>query len=368
MNKILTITVVAGMSLGLLNACVEPGEITGISAATGGVVGAGLGAIVGNQTGDPGAGLVLGAAAGAGAGAAVGNVLESQDRAIKQQDIAIERQEQVIRAQRGEIEDLRTFGQDKAVRRSPTTPRLLSAHEASRNQPYGRFDPSVAKGNLALRNVPTRSELVKKSPKVSTSLERTVKSSAALEKVATNSIIEKKNPVVSQSEKIRKQIMEEEDTTGNLAVVDQTVVDRAVVDINEPSTSALNVASNNESKSKLSETTLTAPTSSGESIEGVAASKVGEAKVTGDCLSAEEEYTQANGKTEAPDKLFHIRRALRLCPDDARFHASLGDVYKELGRKDDAEFEYSEALKLAPANEEVKAKLAASKGVAIEPY
>ena len=95
-----------------LVACTEPGQMTGIGAATGGVVGAGLGAIVGNQTGNAGSGLAIGAVAGAGAGAAVGNVLEAQDQAIRQQDEAIERQEQVIRAQRGELDQLRRLSQD----------------------------------------------------------------------------------------------------------------------------------------------------------------------------------------------------------------------------------------------------------------
>jgi cytochrome c-type biogenesis protein CcmH/NrfG len=87
-----------------------------------------------------------------------------------------------------------------------------------------------------------------------------------------------------------------------------------------------------------------------------------------DCLSAESEFQQASAKSETPDKLFHLRRALRLCPDEPRFHSSLGDVYKILGRQSDAQFEYQEALKLSPGNPDVKEKLGALGADAKEQY
>ena len=46
----------AVLGCSLLLGCTQPGETTGVAAATGGVIGAGLGAIVGNQTGDAGSG------------------------------------------------------------------------------------------------------------------------------------------------------------------------------------------------------------------------------------------------------------------------------------------------------------------------
>ncbi len=49
------------------------------------------------------------------------------------------------------------------------------------------------------------------------------------------------------------------------------------------------------------------------------------------------------------DKLFHFRRALRLCPDSADYHNGLGEVYLVLNRKNDAEFEFKEALRLNPS-------------------
>lgn len=67
-----------------------------------------------------------------------------------------------------------------------------------------------------------------------------------------------------------------------------------------------------------------------------------------DCSGAASEVKNANRASESADKLFHLRRALRLCPDDPDIHVRLGKVYKDLNRKSDAEFEFKEALRLNP--------------------
>lgn len=69
---------------------------------------------------------------------------------------------------------------------------------------------------------------------------------------------------------------------------------------------------------------------------------------TPECIKAENEVKSAAQALEAADKLFHYRRALRLCPANAGYHNGLGEVYLTLGRKADAEFEFKEALKLDP--------------------
>ena len=58
---------------------------------------------------------------------------------------------------------------------------------------------------------------------------------------------------------------------------------------------------------------------------------------------------KADKVTDSSDKLFHVRRALRLCPNNAVSHAKLGDIYLSMNRKDDAKFEYQEALRLDPS-------------------
>ena len=67
-----------------------------------------------------------------------------------------------------------------------------------------------------------------------------------------------------------------------------------------------------------------------------------------ECSQANDEVNQAAQTNEAADKLFHYRRALRLCPDNASYHNGLGEVYLSLGRREDAEFEFREALNREP--------------------
>lgn len=330
----------------VLAACTEPGQMTGIGAATGGVVGAGLGAIVGNQTGDPGAGLALGAVAGAGAGAAVGNVLEAQDQAIRQQDEAIERQEQVIRAQRGEIDEMRRGNQDTTSLRFRAKP----GYNASESR--GHFGVKTSDKKLVLKNVPVKPP----PPPQQNSFSHSVAVSPKTSRVASVTTVKSDKPAVSKKAAVIPESLPSEelhdDLTGSDAVAETEVSD---IDSSVEEEVAPPVVAEIKKESAAPEVVAARvpPTS---------------AKSSSDCLSAEEEYNQAAQKNETPDKLFHIRRALRLCPDDSRFHASLGDIYTSLKRSSDAQFEYQEALRLAPDNESLKQKVSAVKNNAIEPY
>ena len=69
---------------------------------------------------------------------------------------------------------------------------------------------------------------------------------------------------------------------------------------------------------------------------------------SGDCAQAEEEMLSGDRASNSADKLFHYRRALRLCPGKAAFHNSLGETYLKMQRKEDAEFEFREALRVDP--------------------
>ncbi len=330
-------------SLIVVSACTEPGDMTGMAAATGGVVGAGLGAIVGNQTGDPGAGLVIGAAAGAGAGAAVGNVLEAQDQAIKQQDEAIERQEQVIRAQRGEIEELRRGGQD--------TGRVRTSY--SSGGPRARYGAPADK-SLVLKNLPDHP----KTPVMSHAMVRHSSSPAqpAPVKMAKKSVssIQRSAPKAAPVPELSDASSEE--VSGDTAVIDTEAApdsDRAMLDVDKKIGPPV-VAEVVKDSAQAAE-------------PAVARNVSANPQQASDCLSAEEEFSQASSKSETPDKLFHIRRALRLCPTEARYHAGLGDVYATLNRANDAQFEYQEALKLAPNDPAIKQKVTSASN-STEPY
>ncbi|NMC62480.1 MAG: tetratricopeptide repeat protein, partial [SAR324 cluster bacterium] len=65
-----------------------------------------------------------------------------------------------------------------------------------------------------------------------------------------------------------------------------------------------------------------------------------------ECGEAQDEVNKANEAIDSADKLFHLRRALRLCPNNSSYHTMLGDLYLKLGRKEDADFEFGEARRL----------------------
>jgi outer membrane protein OmpA-like peptidoglycan-associated protein len=76
------------------------------------VLGAGLGAIIGNETGHAGPGIAIGAAAGALTGALVGNQLQQQDDKNSELAGEIDRQQGVIDENRRLIAELRGRGAD----------------------------------------------------------------------------------------------------------------------------------------------------------------------------------------------------------------------------------------------------------------
>jgi len=80
------------------------------------------------------------------------------------------------------------------------------------------------------------------------------------------------------------------------------------------------------------------------------------------CSSASKEQKLAANASDTSDKLFHLRRALRLCPDNAQLHHELGKVYASLKRTADAEYEYKQALQVDPKFQAARTSLEALKG------
>jgi outer membrane lipoprotein SlyB len=75
------------------------------------------------------------------------------------------------------------------------------------------------------------------------------------------------------------------------------------------------------------------------------------------CDEAAAESSRAAAASEEADKLFHLRRALRLCPNKASFHHELGALYASMKRTSDAEHEFKKALSLDPEYEPARESL-----------
>ncbi|MBX7145169.1 MAG: hypothetical protein K1X79_12010 [Oligoflexia bacterium] len=307
-----------------LSACTDPGETTGIGAAAGGVVGASLGAIVGSATGDAGTGLVLGAVAGSATGAAVGNVLEAQQQTIRTQDEAIERHERMIAAQTNEIRELRKIGGDTAVSRLP-----------QRDDSRGAVD-SEALGSLRpgqqARSVGSSSTQAARVAAESTRnivVERDA-THANTPKLTSRSEVRERSLVETEPQAALRSSFEGRESRAQVGALQNHDSIRSAADVTGSGVGAI----------------VSEPVKSGSSPE---------------CVQAGGEYDKAQTSTELADKLFHLRRALRLCPENAGYHNKLGEVYMALNRRADAEFEFREALRQQPGMAAAQANLNALK-------
>ncbi len=65
------------------------------------------------------------------------------------------------------------------------------------------------------------------------------------------------------------------------------------------------------------------------------------------CGKADQEIDKASAVSDSADKLFHLRRAIRLCPEQPRFRLALGDYYAANSRQSEAKVEYERAKKLS---------------------
>ena len=292
-----------------LVACTEPKETTGIGSAAGGALGAGLGAIIGSQSGNVGSGLAIGAVAGAAGGALIGNAFQAQQEAIRSQDEAIERQERMAHAQRGEIDELRRMNQD-----SPPP-----------------------------RGLPTNSSRSRISTPSSSTARSTTTSPP---KGAPSAAPVFRDDEFSARGRLRDPVVER--NSGEI----QRDLDASAKSIEKPSRKGSTLADfeNTQERPRAPRASEPASRLAGEDLPTQV--------VSGSCKEAESERLQAVSAPESPEKLFHLRRALRLCPESPVFHHELGKAYLAMKRSSDAEYEFKQSLTVDPEFKPAKKSLA----------
>lgn len=298
-SRTLLFTVITGL---VISGCTKPKQTTAVGSVAGGAIGAGLGAIVGNQTGNAGSGVAIGAVAGAATGALIGNALQAQDEKVAAQRETLRRQEQSIRAQRSEIEELRRMQSDTGY--SSTRTHNVNAYlvEQKRLQlqkrgpaPRGQPDSSsYSPPPLALKSSEPLARY--ESTKAPASIEQEkVKASAAVGKG------------------IQERELASAHSTNTIAVKTEAQVEA--------------VAIKDDTKAKIAETTH---------------AKSG-------CEEGKEAREIAASSSDDSDKLFHLRKALRLCPNNAETHYDLGKAYLNMDRAADANYEFKQALSIDPS-------------------
>jgi uncharacterized protein YcfJ len=91
----------------LVGGCAAPITAREKGALAGGALGAGAGAIIGNQVGHQGKGALIGGALGALGGGLIGDQMEGQNQRQTAQDYELEQNRRELERQRREIDDLR---------------------------------------------------------------------------------------------------------------------------------------------------------------------------------------------------------------------------------------------------------------------
>ena len=283
----------------LMLGCAEPGEKTKVGATAGGVLGAGVGAIVGNQTGDAGSGLVVGALAGAGTGAAIGNALDEQDRTIAYQAETIERQGRKIQTQQAELDELRQMGQDQITFKGGH----LSAPYMNPRRTHLDTTSQANALSYNTRNKWNNNSWTNTQPKIA------------------------ENTVVNPDTYIRQNTPNNFGTTNTERGAFKWEKNQANNSIDQAMAEDNTIETTGNSFSKVTQNT---------------------AFNTPECIEAEAEVEKAQGAIETADQLFHFRRALRLCPSNPSFHNGLGEIYLSMSRREDAVYEFQQALEVDP--------------------
>lgn len=295
--------------------CTKPKQTTAVSAAAGGAIGAGLGAIVGNQTGNAGSGVAIGAVAGAATGALIGNALQAQQEKLDSQKESIQRQDQAIRAQRSEIEELRRMQSDTGytAARTQTVNAYLVEQKRMQLQKRGPSPKGEITSHYSPPPLPSRST----EPLARYSAKPTSHTAHEIAPPPVLPTTPKKAPVAS----LTSRGIEERDLASAAATQADEVTTKA-----EPVT---------EIEPK-------------EEPKAVPAKVVQNTTTPEGCEQGKEAREAAAKASDSSDKLFHLRKALRVCPNSAETHYDMGKVYLSMDRAADANYEFKQALSINP--------------------
>lgn len=301
--------------------CTQPKQTTAIGSATGGAIGAGLGAIVGNQTGSTGGGIALGVAAGAATGALIGNAIQAQQETAQKQDEALERQDRLVRAQRQELNELRTIQSD-----SPTVAPSRSSHR-----------------------IPSHQTLSPEAQRKLAQLERRGPNPIS---ARSTSVAYAPPPLKVNSEPLARYNAESSAKPARTKAQPSSARRETTASLSKPQPDAVQpkaqapVISDSASSTSIGEADILEDSGASDSTATLAEEP---SALSSACSEASGEAQAAQAATETSQRLYHLRRAQRLCPTNGTFHADLGKVYLSMGRPSDARNEFNDALKLDPS-------------------
>lgn len=387
--------VLALIITGSVTGCTKPRQTTAVGSGVGGVIGAGLGAIIGNQSGNAGSGVAIGAGAGAAVGALVGNALQAQEERNATQDEALKRQERVIQAQKNEIKELRSVRGDDPFaysRSAPSTARYRyrdtaippeSPEVAKQRAKLQQRGPSPKSANGGVRSTSyysfARPELetprrLSSAPAVVPAPQRIAPAaSAPIASTPSASLKTQRPPSAtlpsaaiapapkqSGSETVTKPLARYDVRSDLSSGLTEKNIEEKDLTIQRPPVESVAKSTTTIVAAKDTPTPQATPAIKANNADPVPATvKSPTATQSKECKEALNERDLAAEATENSDKLFHLRRSLRLCPQSAPLHHELGKVYASMQRTKDAEDEFKQALSIDPSFSAAKKELGA---------
>lgn len=341
---------------------------TGAGIVTGTALGAGLGAIIGSATGDAGAGLVLGAFAGAATGGIVGNQFQERDEKLASMRNEVRTLNEENRAQRQRINALSEEMLDQIEKKNrPSKSYGRSSLDSYQGNPQAKplAKSSVAGGEkttyangFSYRSPDAGPSFLEKSlstqeraqlkdyelPKSSREIKRQRKTERLGDLVPQDfgqeSVKTMKPTLPAAKKPIKKPIIK-----------------------NEASTLEIPPAKNAKTGEVVQEEDLMAydyqqtQRSAGGAIVSIREQSKRDYASSPRCVDAEAEAKRARTSDSDADRLYYYSRALKLCPESSQYHLEAGKVYADIGRKEDAEMEFRQAIDLDPDNVEAQRAL-----------
>lgn len=330
-----------------MSGCTHPRKTTAIGSGVGGALGAGVGAIIGNQSGNPGSGVAIGAVTGAATGALIANALQAQDEKTAAQNETLKRQEKQIQTQRNELAELRTMNSDSGYEATPRYRYRPTSVDTN--------SPAVERQIALLQqrgpNPRHPGAPAYQSPRYTSTARSTSPSNSSAS-----------SRTVTTRDDVRNEMRREKLPEKQKAAPAQP---QAISSEKAPASEPKAIASVPLSKERLPDPEPAAnaapekeAVSDAKAEPEPAAKHSGPSANSAECKEALNEKELALAAAENSDKLFHLRRALRLCPNNATLHYELGNTYAAMERTSNAEEEYKQAVTIDPSMAAAKNALA----------
>jgi len=386
----------------LASSCSQNSEsLTGAEkgVATGAVIGAGLGALVGSTAGEPGVGVVMGSIAGATTGGLIGSSIDGQEERIDRHDKKLgvntkKRDEKTGRASlKSNLKEDASENEESFLGRNIWNRAPKNGDDPDEGSMVSQLESNTASGKKGEAHRYGQIQRLDRTLEVEDKNSNVEQRAQLRANLSDKPVIELTKPTESGLPKARISRLPESEFTkvGASAVTTlaktelppvkkltpepalpaakKTIIEPVKTPQEEVISRKLNEDSKKlESKKEIVKAPLE-DTAKGSTKEVEKAVLVLEDQTKSTiaksvepiqgikCAKGQGEIKRATTSASDSDKVFYLRRAILLCPEEPSLRVDLAKVYGRLGLKDDARREFTSAIEIDPSNETAQEEL-----------